>query len=87
MESLLNSGAAFYGVKLDTADPYLERNLARLEIQFAERYHASVEKEQKRREQGKSPHKTIMQSMEENRLRLEVVRALRRKIAGCKDVL
>lgn len=56
----------------------MKRNLARLEIRFLERFQSSVEKEKVRSEQGKPAHKTILQSIEENRQRLEQVRMIRR---------
>ena len=37
--------ATFYGVKLDIADPFLFRNLSRLEARFRTRYYSSVQKE------------------------------------------
>jgi hypothetical protein len=64
-------------VHLDPTNPYLERNLARLEMRFIERYECSLKKEAERQEQGKPPHKTILRSLEENKSRLEVVRKLR----------
>jgi|GEM_PF-1777373 len=72
---------AFYGIILDPADPYLERNLARLEIRFAERYKCSLKKEIERRELGKPAHKTVLRSQEDNKERLEVVRQLRNLLA------
>ena len=48
-------------------DPYLERNLARLEKRFTQRYLASVEKDNVRRASGKSSHPTTLQSMEHNK--------------------
>ncbi len=77
VQELISSKAVFYGIRLEKDDPYLERNLARLEIRFRERYQASLEKEEKRKEQGKPPHKTVVQSVDENRQRLETVRLLR----------
>lgn len=56
----------------------MERNLARLEMRFEERYQASAEKELNRREEGKAPHQTILRSMNENKERLEATRTLRR---------
>lgn len=56
----------------------MERNLARLEMRFEERYQASVEKELNRREEGKAPHQTILRSLNENKERLETTRTLRR---------
>ncbi len=56
----------------------MERNLARLEMRFEERYLASAEKELKRREEGKPPHRTILRSMNENKERLETTQTLRR---------
>lgn len=56
----------------------MERNLARLEMRFEERYQVSAEKELNRREDGKPPHQTILRSMNENKERLETTRTLRR---------
>jgi hypothetical protein len=81
IQQLINSKEAFYGVTLDPEDPYLERNLARLEMRFEERYECSLKKETERKEQGKPAHKTILRSMEENRSRLEAVRQLRELFA------
>ena len=73
----MSSKEIYYGVVLDKNDPFLERNLARLEIRFRERYESSLEKEAKRKEQGKPPHKTVLQSVEDNCQRLEDVRLIR----------
>lgn len=81
MEELINAQAVFYGVRLDRDDPFTERNLARLEMRFKERYEASLEKEERRKEEGKLPHKTVTQSVEDNRLRLEAVRQMRQILA------
>lgn len=67
-------------MKLDAADPFLERNLARLEIRFRERLEDSLKKKTVREEQGKPPHRTVLQSIEENRARLEVVKLIREKV-------
>jgi hypothetical protein len=67
-------------VKLDRFDPFLERNLARLEIRFRGRLEDSLKKKTVREEQGKPPHKTVLQSIEENRERLEVVKLIREKV-------
>lgn len=56
----------------------MERNLARLQMRFEERYQASAEKEINRREEGRPPHQTILRSMNENKERLETTRTLRR---------
>ena len=63
---------------MDKDDQFLERNLARLEMRFQERYHASAEKEMNRRDEGKAPHQTTLRSMNENMERLETTRMLRR---------
>ena len=63
---------------LDRDDPFLERNLARLEMRFQERFHASAAKELNRRDEGKAPHQTTLRSMNENKERLETTRILRR---------
>lgn len=81
MEELIKIKAFFYGVRLDKDDPFTERNLARLEMRFKERYEASLEKEERRKEKGKPPHKTVTQSVEANRLRLEAVRQMRQFLA------
>ena len=63
---------------MDKGDPFLERNLARLEMRFQERFHASAVKELNRRDEGKAPHQTTLRSMNENMERLEITRMLRR---------
>lgn len=63
---------------MDRDDPFLERNLARLEMRFQERYHVSTEKERSRRQEGRTPHQTTLRSMNENKERLETTRMLRR---------
>lgn len=73
---MIAAGDVVYGVRLDPADPYLERNLARLEIRFLNRYMESVKKSRDREEEGKPPHKTVLRSIEENRQRLEKVRMI-----------
>lgn len=82
MEELIKVKAVFYGVRLDKDDPFTERNLARLEMRFKERYEASLEKEERRNEEGKPPHKTVTQSVEDNRARLEAVRRMREFMSG-----
>ena len=77
MHKLLKSKEPFYGVNLDPDDPYLERNLAWLEMRFTERYEKSLKKETERKDLGKPIHKTVLRSLEENEGRLEAVRALR----------
>jgi hypothetical protein len=47
-------------------------------MRFEERCQTSVEKELRRREEGKPPHQTILRSMNENKDRLETTRTLRR---------
>jgi hypothetical protein len=47
-------------------------------MRFEERYRASVEKQLRRREDGKPEHQTILRSMNENKERLETTRMLRR---------
>jgi hypothetical protein len=61
---------------------FLERNLARLENRFLSRYRASVDKGKSRQEQGKQPHATTLQSIEENKKRLEAVKLIRRILFG-----
>jgi len=79
--NLIQTEASFYGVRLKKGDPFLERNLARLEMRFEERYECSLKKETERKEMGKPAHKTILRSLEENRSRLEAVRQLRNLFA------
>lgn len=74
---LIQSEAIFYGVPLKKGDPFLERNLARLEKRFIERYEDSLKKETKRRGRGRPMHKTVLRSLKENKERLEIVRNLR----------
>lgn len=62
---------------MDKCDPFLERNLARLEMRFEERYRVSVEKQSRRIEDGKPKHLTVLRSMNENKGRLETTRMLR----------
>jgi len=69
--------AIFYGVKLDGETPFVERNLARLEKRFEERYRASVEKATMRAGEGKSPHQTTLRSLAENKERLEATKRIR----------
>lgn len=47
VHQLLANKETLYGISLDPADPFLERNLARLEMRFAERYEGSLKKKQK----------------------------------------
>ena len=86
VECLIRTEAIFYGVRLKKSDPYLERNLARLEIRFINRYECSLKREAERREQGKPTHKTILRSLEGNECRLKAVRELRKLLVqnpGC----
>jgi hypothetical protein len=62
---------------LNKDDPFTERNLARLEMRFKERYESSLEKEERRKGEGRPPHKTVTQSVEDNKVRLEAVRQMR----------
>jgi hypothetical protein len=62
---------------LDTTDPFLRRNLSRLEARFRARYYSSVQKDVKRKKKGKPSHKTTLKSIEDNRKRLEEVIAIR----------
>jgi len=48
-----------------------------LEARFKARYYSSVQKDAKRKKQGKSAHKGILRSIEENRERLETVKQIR----------
>lgn len=77
---MILSKSNFYGVPLDTSDPFLERNLARLEKRFGQRHQLSVTRETLRQQSGKSPHKTTRLSIEENKNRLEAVKQLRRAL-------
>lgn len=81
INQLIESKEQFYGVSLDAADPFLERNLARLEMRFEERYECSLKKETERKEQRKAVHKTVSKSLLENKGRLEAVRELRHYFA------
>jgi hypothetical protein len=82
VEELVKSKAIFYGVRLDKDDPFTERNLARLEMRFKERYESSLEKEKKRKGEGKPPHKTVLKSIEDNWVKLEAVRRMRQFWVG-----
>lgn len=62
---------------LDKNDPFLGHNLDRLEKRFKERYLASLEKKRKREKGGKSPHQTVLKSIEDNERRLQMVRIFR----------
>ena len=62
---------------LDTDDPHLEFNLARLEKRFKQRYKESVQKNLKRQQIGKPLHQTTVQSMEDNHKRMKMVQVLR----------
>ncbi|NET37015.1 MAG: hypothetical protein F6K19_34160 [Cyanothece sp. SIO1E1] len=62
---------------MDTNDPFLRRNLNRLEARFRERYYSSVQKDLKRRGKGKNSHETTLKSIQENRKRLAEVKAIR----------
>lgn len=62
---------------LDKNDPFLSRNLDRLEKRFRERYFVSLEKNRKREKKGKSPHQAVLKSIEHNRHRFIMVRLLR----------
>ena len=77
-QTLINNKTSFYGLKLDTNDPFLKRNLARLEMRFQERYQSSMEKENERKEKGRPAHKTILRSINENKERLEMTKQIRR---------
>lgn len=72
---------------LDQDDPFLERNLARLENRFLRRYMDSVKKRQKRQEEGKPPHKTVLRSIEENRQRLETIRTIRQALLDSANII
>lgn len=69
--------ATFYGVILDRDDPFLSHNLDRLEKRFRERYFSSVEKNRNREKGGKTPHLTVVKSMEDNKNRFIMTRLLR----------
>jgi len=62
---------------LDIDDPYLQRNLSRLEARFRSRYYSSVQKDLNRKKNGKPSHKTTLKSIEGNRRRWEEVRHIR----------
>ena len=64
-------------MKLDVNDPFLRRNLSRLEARFRERYYSSVQKDVKRRMKGKPSHSTTIKSAEENKARMLEVRQIR----------
>lgn len=80
----LETPKEFYGIELDTNNPYLSLNLSRLENRFLERYHQSVQKDEARKQQGKASHKTTLQSIQENKERFEQVRILRHQLLGEK---
>lgn len=65
---------------LDPNDPFLRRNLNRLEARFRDRYYSSVQKDIKRRKKGKPSHRSTLTSIEENRKRLENVQQIRKKL-------
>jgi hypothetical protein len=65
---------------LDSEDPFLGHNLDRLEKRFRERYDASVEKNRKRKKEGKSPHQTVLKSVQENKKRLLMVQLLQHQL-------
>ncbi len=67
----------FYGVALDRDNPYLKRNLDRLEKRFRERYYSSLEKKEKREEEGKIAHTSVLKSISDNKKRLLMVKILR----------
>ncbi len=62
---------------LDKDNPFLKRNLDRLEKRFKKRYHASLEKSLKRKDNGKTLHKTVLKSMEDNKKRFLMIRIIR----------
>ncbi len=64
-------------MNLDENDPYLRRNLSRLEDRFRKRYYSSVQKDIKRRKKGKPSHKSTLKSIKENRQRLNEVKHIR----------
>ena len=62
---------------LDKDNPFLKRNLDRLEKRFKGRYRASLEKNLERRDNGKAIHKTVLKSMEDNKKRFLMIRIIR----------
>jgi hypothetical protein len=72
----------YYGVQLDANNPYLSINLNRLEHRFLDRYHKSVQKDEARRQSGKSSHQTTLQSIKDNKERFEQVRRYRHLLLG-----
>ena len=69
-------------MNLDKNDPYLRRNLNRLEDRFRERYYSSVQRNLQRKKKGKSSHKATIRSIEDNKKRFEEVRRIRHKLLG-----
>lgn len=68
----------FYGVSLDQDNPYLKRNLDRLEKRFRERYSSSLEKKEKRELEGRIAHASVLKSISDNKNRLLMVKVLKR---------
>ena len=62
---------------LDRDNPYLERNLERLEKRFQQRFLGSIEKKKERESEGKKIHQTVLKSIEENGKRVLMVRLLK----------
>ena len=71
----------FYGIKLDPDDPYLLQNLGRLEARFRQRYTPYPYKRMKNGEkEGKASHKSTLQSIQDNKDRIETVRKIREQL-------
>lgn len=64
-------------MELDKENPFLKRNLERLEKRFQQRFLASVEKKVERKKEGKPVHQTVLKSIEENEKRILMVRLLK----------
>lgn len=58
-------------------DPYLIRNLSRLEARFKARYDASVQRDEERKGKGKQSHKTTLRSIQQNKERWEKIQEIR----------
>ncbi|MEM9897264.1 MAG: hypothetical protein AAF789_12925, partial [Bacteroidota bacterium] len=75
-------GNAFYGVTLDPEDPFLQRNLSRIEGRFRKRYFESLTKNENRIAMGKPPHTATLRSLAQNKDRFEQVRLIRHELLG-----
>lgn len=62
---------------LDRDNPYLERNLERLEKRFRQRFLGSIEKKKERENEGKKIHQTVLKFIEENRKRVLMAKLIK----------